>query len=73
MIRTRGDRASLLAALLAHWSEEQHSLPQQPQPWMFKPTSRGATAAQGRGAASRRRWEPGGSEQRKTEPRMAAV
>jgi hypothetical protein len=27
MIRLRGDRASLLAALLAHWCEQQLALP----------------------------------------------
>jgi hypothetical protein len=33
MIRLRGDRTSLLAALLAHWSEEQACLPQPPPAW----------------------------------------
>jgi hypothetical protein len=27
MLRLRGDRSSLLAALLAHWSEQQLALP----------------------------------------------
>jgi hypothetical protein len=27
MIRLRGDRSSLLAALLAHWSEQQLAIP----------------------------------------------
>ncbi|MFM7239259.1 MAG: hypothetical protein ACKOZN_06640 [Cyanobium sp.] len=30
MIRLRGDRTSLLAALLAHWSERQLALPPVP-------------------------------------------
>jgi hypothetical protein len=34
MIRLRGDRSSLLAALLAHWSEEQLALPSTTHPWL---------------------------------------
>ncbi|QVL53868.1 MAG: hypothetical protein KFB97_05950 [Cyanobium sp. M30B3] len=41
MIRLRGDRASLLAALLAQWSEHQLALPPSSRPWRLRPTTRG--------------------------------
>lgn len=54
MIRLRGDRVSLLAALLAHWSEEQLALPAKPQPWLFRPSGRASAPGQGRRPAARR-------------------
>jgi hypothetical protein len=54
MIRMRGDRVSLLAALLAHWSEEQLALPAEPHPWLLRANSRGAAAGQGRRPVARR-------------------
>jgi hypothetical protein len=43
---------SLLAALLAHWSEEQLALPAEPHPWLLRATSRGTAGTSQRNRVS---------------------